>query len=259
MAADLFDTDLRARRRDRAFRRGPELFLHERAFIDCLERVGLVQRQFRSALLIGCPDPGWRERLAATVGRLDVLDPGRLFARAAGGEQIVEDSWVPTGADYDLCLTIGTFDTINDIPRFLQAVRGALQPDSLLLGAIAGGDSLPQLRGAMRAADQAEGAAAPHVHPRIEAAALTLLLTSAGFIMPVVDVDRARVSYASLDRLIRDLRSMSATNVLRVRPRTPMSRRALAAARASFATSGDGERTIETFEILHFAAWTPAP
>jgi hypothetical protein len=33
----------------------------------------------------------------------------------------------------------------------------------------------------------------------------------------------------------------------------------LAAARAAFAAGGDGKRTMETFEILHFAAWTGAP
>ena len=37
--ADLFDMELRALRRDRAARTGPELFLLERAFADCLERL----------------------------------------------------------------------------------------------------------------------------------------------------------------------------------------------------------------------------
>src|SRR5690348_3921935 len=39
MAADLFDMKLRALRRDRAQRTGAELFLYERAFDDCLDRV----------------------------------------------------------------------------------------------------------------------------------------------------------------------------------------------------------------------------
>jgi hypothetical protein len=36
---DLFDIELRASRRDRAARGGTELFLFERAFADCLERL----------------------------------------------------------------------------------------------------------------------------------------------------------------------------------------------------------------------------
>ena len=35
-------------------------------------------------------------------------------------------------------------------------------------------------------------------------------------------------------------------------------REAKAAAEAAFRSAGDGSRTLETFEILHFAAWTPA-
>jgi hypothetical protein len=107
----------------------------------------------------------------------------------------------------------------------------------------------------MRAADAVTGVAAPHVHPRIEPAALAQLLGSAGFAMPVVDIDRVPVAYGEFGRLVADLRAMGATNVLGSRPRQPLTRDALAAAEADFETKA-GERTVETFEILHFAAWT---
>ena len=109
----------------------------------------------------------------------------------------------------------------------------------------------------MRAADLVTGIASPHVHPRIEASALAPLLSHAGFVMPVVDVDRAQVSYASLDRVIADLRRMGATNLLSARSRQNLLKSALAAARQCFTDAGNGSRTVETFEILHFAAWTP--
>jgi NADH dehydrogenase [ubiquinone] 1 alpha subcomplex assembly factor 5 len=41
------------------------------------------------------------------------------------------------------------------------------------------------------------------------------------------------------------------------RPRRPLAKAALAAAGHAFAKAGAGGRTVETFEILHFAAWTP--
>ena len=112
MAADLFDMDLRAARRDRAFRVGPELFLYERAFEDCLDRLGLVQRSFRSALLIGCPDPNWPDRLRQFAPQVDAFDPGREFAQAAGGAQILEDRFHPVPQRYDLCVAIGTLDSV---------------------------------------------------------------------------------------------------------------------------------------------------
>lgn len=253
----LFDMELREARRDRAARIGPELFLLERAFEDCIDRLSLVQRGFGNALLIGCPDPAWPARLSPFASALDVRDPGALFARAANGERIVEDGWEPEQGRYDLVLAVGTLDTVNDLRRALLTIRWGMRPDGLFLGALAGGNGLPRLRSAMRAADGVTGAALPHVHPRIEPSALAPLLTEAGFGNPVVDVDRAAVGYRSFSKLICDLRAMAATNILVERSRQPLSRTAYAAAAADFASGADQGQTIETFEILHFACWSP--
>ena len=109
---------------------------------------------------------------------------------------------------------------------------------------------------AMRVADSLAGIAAPHAHPRIEASALAPLLDAAGFIDTVVDVDRVKVSYPSLEQLVVDLRAMGATNILFTRPRF-VGRAARAAAMRAFTQAGDGSRTVETLEILHFAAHSP--
>ncbi|WP_310467952.1 SAM-dependent methyltransferase [Sphingomonas sp.] len=252
MAAPLFDPVLRAMRRDRAARAGVELFVLERAFADICDRLAPIRRRFRSALLIGCPDPAWPARLKELADHVDVLDPGPAFARAAGGELADEEQLALTPGAYDLCVTVGCLDTVNDLPAALLRLALGLGADSLLIGAMAGGDTLPRLRAAMRAADAVTGAAAPHVHPRIEPGALAGLLSAAGFAMPVVDVDRIPVSYRSLDALVADLRRMAATNLLAARPRNPLSRPALAAARKEFAADQP-----ERFELLHFAAWTP--
>ena len=249
--------ELRALRRDRAARTGPELFLHERAFADCLERIELMGRRFENALLIGCMNPAWPERLGKLVDRVTPRDPSALVADRSGGQVVVEDRWEPPSGSYDLVLALGTLDTVNDLPIALQLIRHGMRDNGLFIGAMSGGETLPQLRSAMRAADAITGAAAPHVHPRVEAAALTTLLASAGFANPVVDVDRVSVSYGSLERLVSDLRAMGATNILSRRPFF-VGRAARAAAEQAFELAGDGSRTIETFEILHFAGWTPA-
>jgi SAM-dependent methyltransferase len=254
----LFDMELRALRRDRAARNGAELFLFERAFEDCLDRISLVRRQFGKALLIGCPSSAWTEQLRAFAGVADVADPGALFASAAGGQQIVEDDWEWPIADYDLVVALGTLDTVNDLPRVLRSIRQSMQPDALLIGAMSGGDTLPQLRAAMRVADRITGEASAHVHPRIEASGLTALLSASGFAEPVVDIDRVQVSYASLNRLIGDLRAMGATNILVARSRRSLTRSSYRAAEESFVAGANGDRTTEVFEILHFAAWRPS-
>ena len=249
--------DLRALRRDRAARSGPELFLLQRAFEDCLERISLMQHRFERALLIGSPDSGWPGQLRDFADRVEMLDPGALLARAGGGQRLVEDAWQPEGAAYDLVLSVGTLDTVNDLQRTLLAVRWSMRSRGLFLGALSGGETLPRLRSAMRAADSIAGDATPHVHPRIEASALAPLLAQVGFLDPVVDVDRVAVAYRSFTHLIADLRRMAATNILTQRSRRPLSKRAAAAAAESFMAGAEDERVTETFEILHFACWSP--
>ncbi|HET7606101.1 MAG TPA: SAM-dependent methyltransferase [Sphingomicrobium sp.] len=254
---ELFDITRRAMRRDRAARAGPELFLFERVFADALERIALNDRRFGKALLIGCPDPEWPRRLRGLAEHVDVREPGPLFASLSGGSPLVEDAWEPPAQAYDLVLAIGTLDTVNELPLALRLVRHAMLADGLFIGAMSGGDTLPRLRAAMRAADAAAGVAAPHVHPRIEASALAPLLEHAGFTRPVVDVERARVSYRSLERLVADLRAMGATSILAAAA-PPLTRAQRDAAARAFGEAAEDGRTIETFEILHFAAWTPA-
>lgn len=237
---ELFDDRTIALRRKRALASGRELFLYERAFEDILDRLSGIQRNFHSALLIGTLDPSWPDRLAQFADHV----------------QVDEDSVDFPAQSFDLCVAVGVLDTVNELPGALLKLRYTMKPDSLLIGAIPGGDTLPRLRAAMRAADALRGEAVPRVHPRIEAASFGQLLAAAGFRMPVVDVDRVRVSYRSLRDLVRDLRRMGATNVLSARSRRTLTRASLAAAEEQFTSEQEGGRTVETFELLHFAAWT---
>jgi SAM-dependent methyltransferase len=253
MTAPLFDHRLRALRRDRAARIGVELVLYDRAFDDCLERLADIRGEFPDVLLAGCPNPDWPPRLGSKV---TVIDPGPLMAARAGGQCADLETLPFNGASFDLVVSIGLVDTANNLPLAAAALHLVLKPGGLLLGAIAGGHSLPRLRRAMLAADRIAEQASPHVHPRIEAPSLAQLLTAAGFTMPVIDVDRVDLAYPSLDGLVRDLRAMGTTNILGARSRRPMGRDAREAARAAF-LEGAGA-AAEQVEILHFAAWKPS-
>lgn len=259
MSDPIFDAAVRRLRRDRAARMKGDPFLAERAFADILDRLSLVRRRFRSALLVGCPVADWPRRLGQAAEQVQATDAGPLYAARASGIATDEEAITLSPGSVDLVVAIGALDHAADLPAALARLRTAMEPDALLVGAIVGGDSLPMLRGAMRAADEAMGSASPHVHPRIAAQSLAGLLSGCGFVMPVIDVDAVQVAYRGLDRLVRDLRAMACTNILSGRSRRPLSRAARAAARDWFALQArtDG-RTVERFELLHFAAWTPA-
>ena len=232
------------------------MFLLERAFGDCLDRLGGIARQFDAALLIGCPSPDWPRRLGEYASHIEVVDPGALFAAAANGTPVEEDRHDFGIAGFDLCVALGTLDTVNDLAPALHNIRRALRPDAPLIGAFVGGNSLPALRAALIDADRASGRAVARTHPRIEAPTFAGLLAAAGFAMPVVDIDRVRLRYRTLADLVRDLRAMAATGLLADRPPALTKTVAQHAAKA-FVATGDGDRTEEIIDLVHFIGWAP--
>jgi SAM-dependent methyltransferase len=256
-----FDRALRRRRRDRAAKRFADAdYLHRMAADDLLERLDSVTRRFDRALDLGCGGGYLTEALRARGIEVVAADPGRAFARAGYGVQCDEDRLPFADGSFDLVVSLGALDGVNDLPGALILIRRALKPDGLFLGAFAGAGTLPRLRGAMLAADAAEGGAAPRIHPQIDVRAAGDLLTSAGFTLPVVDCHGVDVRFPSLPALVRDLRAMGATNVLANRSTRPLGRFALAAAIADFAAHADPDgKTAERFEIIHLLGWAPAP
>ncbi|HEX8622233.1 MAG TPA: methyltransferase domain-containing protein [Allosphingosinicella sp.] len=253
-----FDRRLRRLRRERAARRFPEAdYLHRLMADELIERLDLVTRDFRRALDLGCAG-GYLTRRLRERG-LDVVacDSGAAFARAAGGVQADEDRLPFADGSFDLVVSAGSLDSVNDLPGALLLIRRALRPDGLFLGAFAGAGSLPRLKRAMLAADSVEAGAAPRIHPQIDVRAAGDLLTRAGFALPVVDAQPVDVRFSALLDLVRDLRAMAATNILAARSRRPLGRHALAAAIADF-EDGPG-KTTERFEILHLLGWAPSP
>ena len=220
MEADLpFDRALRRLRRDRAALRGEEaLYLHRRAANELIERLDVVKRDFRRALDLGSGSTYLTWRLRERGIEVVTADAGSLYAR--GGVQCDEDRLPFADGSFDLVTSVGVLDSVNDLPGALVLIRRVLRPDGLFLGAMVGAGSLPLLRRAMMAAEEAEEApASAHIHPQIDVRAAGDLLTRAGFALPVVDVEPVTVRYASLPQLVSDLRGMAASNLLRSRSR----------------------------------------
>ena len=248
--------NLRALRRDRASRTGAgTLSLRTR-----LRRLPRSHRRSSSAALTGASDRLPRSRdgpraLASSSNIVDVLDPG-VVRSGAGGDPIDEDELDPP----ELVLRSVPRDRdtrygqrpCRSLAAPPAALRRALSSSARCLAATRFRNCAPRCARRM----QLPESAAPHVHPRIEAAALAPLLGRRGFTMPVVDVDRVPVSYEIVDRLVDDLRAIGATNILAAATPASQRKRTRAAAALAFASAGNDGRTIETFEILHFAAWT---
>jgi SAM-dependent methyltransferase len=223
-----------------------------------------VKRDFRDALDLGCADGHLSARLRSLGLAVTCTDAGSRFAgRCAGDAMAVQcDEDRPAFGDgsFDLIMSVGVLDSVNDLPGALVLARRMLRPDGLFLAAFVGAGSLPRLRGAMMAADTVAGGAAPHIHPQIDVRAAGDLLTRAGFALPVADTTSLTVRFPDLRSLVSDLRAAAATNILTARSRRPILRAGLAAAEAEFARHADVDGKIqEQVEIVHLTAWAPAP
>ena len=215
-----FDRRLRRLRRDRAAGRFAQAdYLHRLAADELIERLDFVKRDFHRALDLGCAGGYLTARLRERGLEVTPCDSGGAFARAAGGVQADEDRLPFADGAFDLIVSVGALDSVNDLPGALLLARRALRPDGLFLAAFAGAGSLPRLKRAMLAADSVAGGAAARVHPQIDVRAAGDLLTRAGFALPVVDAQPVDVRFSALLDLVRDLRAMGATTALVERSR----------------------------------------
>ncbi|SNS26655.1 Methyltransferase domain-containing protein [Sphingomonas laterariae] len=260
--AEIFDRRVRRLRRDRAARAfADHAFLRDRMVEDIVDRLDSVKRQFTRALDLGTADGALAAALRQRGIPVVAADAGFAFARAAGGIQCDEDRLPFADGSFDLIVSAGALDTVNDLPGALALIRLALRPDGLFLGAFFGAGSLPRLRSVLMAADEAAGrGVAARIHPQIDVRAAGDLLARAGFALPVADIDHAQIRYGDPLRLISDLRGMGATNILRQRAAAPLTRAHLPHLFDAFAALADADgRVTETVEIVHLTAWSPGP
>lgn len=256
--AEIFDRRIRRLRRDRAARNFTDHdFLYAHMADELVERLAAVTRPFNQALVIGCADNALPMKLRAMGIDCTATDAGFRFAAGAQGVQSDEDRLPFADASFDLVLSAGVLDSVNDLPGSLALIRRMLKPDGLFLGAFVGAGSLPRLRSAMAAADGDR--AAPRIHPQIDVRSGGDLLMRAGLTLPVADGERLTVRYSSLLGLAADLRGMAAGNVLKDRG-PPLTREQLAIAMNAFQDAADPDGKVgEVFEIVYLSGWAPSP
>ncbi|HET7849579.1 MAG TPA: methyltransferase domain-containing protein [Pseudolabrys sp.] len=259
----IFDRRLLRARRRRARKLGPATFLLDRAADDLAERLSAVLRTFDRAVDLGTPADAVRRAIAKNGKTTSLVaanaEPETLnaaFARVAADEELLPFA----EGSLDLVVSALALQFVNDLPGTLVQIRRALKPDGLFLAALAGGDTLTELRQAFAAAEsEREGGISPRVAPFADTRELGALLQRAGFALPVTDSERITVRYADAFALMADLRRMGATNVLVERRRTPLRRATLMRMAEIYArnfSDADG-RIRATFEIIWLSGWAP--
>lgn len=233
-----------ARRRMLQLQRQPDAprYLLDDMIEDVLERLAFLRHEPARVLVVGDTGGDLSNALDARGAEVTAREP------ASGFDE--EQPWPEAG--FDLIASLGTLDTLNDLPGALVHMRHALAPGGLLVASFPGAGSLPMLRAAMLAADGERPAA--RVHPLVDVRAGAQLLQRTGFTDPVADARHLDVGFRSLGRLVADLRAQAHANVL-ADPAAPLGKVALARAQAAYADMAIDGRTRERFEIITLTGW----
>src|SRR3954447_9605672 len=230
----IFDHRLVRMRRQRATSLGAPDFLMRRVADDLADRLASELRRFPRAADLGTPRKAVLEGLAAS-GKTDGIiaanavlsSRGRTEPPKAGVLALAADEEaLPFGQEsLDLVVSAFALQFVNDLPGVLVQIRRALRPDGLFIAALAGGDTLTELRQSFTAAEAAiEHGLSPRIVPLLDVRAAGTLLQRADFALRVADLDRLIVRYDSPIALMHDLRSLGATTPMIERSRRPLKR-----------------------------------
>lgn len=237
---------------------GAEDFVTALMLDDLGQRLATVSRGFAKALMLS-PDGRLPETGTSASGPIRFERAATLLANPAMPVVDPERLVLPS-PPYDLIVSVGDMQVVNDVPGFLARVRAQLAPDGLFLAAVLGGESLKELRQAFLVADaELSGGAFARIAPMIEVRDAGGLLQRAGFALPVADVETHIVRYGSPLALMRDIKALGAANPLAERPARVMTPRLLArAALAYHELAGDPDgRVRATLDIVWLSGWAP--
>ncbi len=214
---------LRNRRSRAADQFSTHAFLLDEVGRQLAERLKDIKRSFATAVDLGCHDGRLAPLFSEDYGIEHFIQcdlSQSMIAKASGPYKLVADEeWLPFAPEsIDLVISALNLHWVNDLPGTLIQIRRALRPDGLLTAAVFGGSSLTELRQAViKAESQMDGGISPRIAPFIEIQDLGALLMRSGFNLPVIDTDTITVTYPNALKLMKDIKGMGESNILKQR------------------------------------------
>ncbi|XP_014851272.1 PREDICTED: NADH dehydrogenase [ubiquinone] 1 alpha subcomplex assembly factor 5 [Poecilia mexicana] len=243
-------------------------YLREEVGSRVADRVYDIARTFPLALDMGGGKSYIAEHLSKeVVQRLVLTDVSQQALKLGRRSEIptrsvvADEEFLPFRENsFHLVVSSFSLHWINDLPRVLsEQIHRVLKPDGVFIGAMAGGDTLYELRCSLQLAQsEREGGFSPHVSPYTAVTDLGNLLGRARFNMLTVDVDDVQVHYPGIMELMTDLQGMGESNCAWNR-RSMLHRDTMLAAAAVYKEMyGNPDGSVPaTFQILYMIGWKP--
>lgn len=152
----------------------------------------------------------------------------------------------------DLVVSNACLPWCNHPERVFAEILRVLKPGGLFMFSTLGPDTLRELRESFAGIDNR-----PHVHGYIDMHDLGDALMRAGFADVVMDTARLIAEYDDVAGLMRELKSLGATNALENRVRGLTGRRRMELLAAAYETKRRNGVLPATFEAVFAHAWKP--
>ncbi|MGB0934855.1 MAG: hypothetical protein ACPGXY_02190 [Alphaproteobacteria bacterium] len=234
---DLFDPSPVIHNRSTA-RPGAD-FLHKKSADMLLERLQLIKKSFSQIAVLGRQ----QEYIASKI-------------QADNSSTIAFE--LSPDTTYDLIISNMEYHRQNDVPARVAVNHALLQEEGLFLSTFLGGETLAELRHCFIAAEtELSGAVSPRIHPMMDLASASGILSQPGFKDPVSDRQQVSVTYSSAGDLMQDLRAMGEGNILaeRVKSFSPKKLFHLAEEKYQQLYNTDNNRLTATFELIFLSGW----
>jgi malonyl-CoA O-methyltransferase len=158
------------------------------------------------------------------------------------------------GVAFDLVWSNLALQWVNDLPRALAELRRVLKVGGLLTFTTFGPDTLKEIRSAFARAD-----GYTHTNRFADMHDIGDMLVAAGFGDPVMDMELLTLTYAVPDDLLRELKTLGATNATRGRPRGLTGRGRWQRMRSALEGLRRDGRIPASFEVIYGHAWKGEP
>jgi len=222
-----------------------------------------IKREFPVALDLGCRT-GQLSEMMKTRGGVETIflaDSSIKMLKKNRSRLMVacEDELLPFKPEsFDTIVSALNLHWANDLPGALVQIRQCLKKDGMFIGSMLGGETLKELREAIKQAElEVSGGISPRISPFAETKDAGSLLQRAGFALPVADSVKLTVIYKDVYALMNDLRNMGETNALLQRERTFPPRRLMAEIDIKYAElfADENGELPATFEIITMTGW----
>lgn len=258
---EIFDRRRRHALRARAAGRSRDDFLWHNIAQDMTERLSAVTRTFEHALIIG-PIGRWQTEILppnvpCTLAPLRDTNVGAAADTANDAPIALEEDRLPfLPGSFDLVISAGTLDSVNDLPGALIQIRRLLRPDGLFLGHMFGAGTLGTLKAMLLEADADR--VTPHIHPQIDLRSAADLIVRAGFTLPVADQDMSAVRYGNWRSIVSDIRDAGVGNAL-AGPRSYLGKDIALRLDHAFVARADAHgKVTEGFAHIYLSGWAPS-